>query len=146
MLLKGVPMLRPLVLLATACAASLPAAAGTASSQFAIQVTVAPARERCSGETVNQPSAAVVQVICDSGNFVNIAPGPGTIVGPQSTFFRYYIENVSSFRGGPAGLAGTFLPTDLEAAELQQSVGTVTGLRVVAEAGADNRYELLISF
>lgn len=138
-------MLRPLVL---ACSlAALPAAAGTASSQFFVQVTLAPAAERCAGETLNQPSAAVVQVVCDAGSFVNIAPGPGTVVGPQSTFFRYYIENASSVRTGATAMPAIgSLPQGNAFMELQQSVGTVTGLRVVAESGADNHYELLISF
>jgi hypothetical protein len=145
MLPKGIPMLRP-VILACVLTPVLPTGAGTASSQFSIQVTVAPTAERCSSETHSQTAAAVVQVVCDSGSFVNIAPGPGTIVGPQSTFFRYYIENVSAVRAGATDPAIGLLPQGIAFAELQQSIGTVTGLRVVAESGADNRYELLISF
>lgn len=144
MLPKGKSMLRPLILV---CAlAPVPgASAGTTSSQFLVQVTITPTVERCSGETLSQPAAAVVQVVCDAGSFVNIAPGPGTIVGPQSTFFRYYIENASAIRSGSSPAIGS-LSQDLPSMELQQSVGTLTGLRVVAESGADNRYELLISF
>lgn len=137
-------MFRPLIL---ACSlAALPAAAGTASSQFSVQVTLSPAAERCASETLIQSSAAVVQVVCDTRSFVNIAPGPGTVVGPQSTFFRYYIENASAVRAGTTMPAIGSLPGELTLMELQQRVGTVTGLRVVAESGADNRYELLISF
>lgn len=145
MLPEGTSMLRPLLL---ACVLSpvLPTAAGTTSSQFVVQVTLAPAAERCSSGTHSQSSGAVVQVVCDSASFVNIAPGPGTIVGPQSSFFRYYIENASAVRAGATAPAIGSLPQGIAFAELQQSIGTVTGLRVVAESGADNRYELLISF
>lgn len=144
MLPEGTSMLRLLIL---ACSlAALPAAAGTASSQFSVQVTVAPAAERCASETLSQPSSAVVQVVCNTASFVNIAPGPGTIVGPQSSFFRYYVENVSTIRSDAPIPAIGSLPQGFAFMDLQQSVGTVTGLRVVAESGADNHYELLISF
>jgi len=131
-------MNRLFVFFAAALVAS--AASGTtAKSQLTITVKVAPA-ERCTSQTLEQPSASVVQVVCRSGNFVTIVPAPGNFVGPQSSAYRYYIRNDR--------VMGQFLPTGVQEFQDEEAgVGTVTGLRLVSgSSAADNLFELLISF
>ena len=131
-------MTRLLVFFAAALVGTA-ACGATARSQVTVTVSLAPA-EQCTSETLEQPAASVVQVVCSSGNFVTIVPAPGSLVGPQSSAYRYYIRN--------ARLTGHFLPTGVqEFQDEDPGVGTVTGFRLVSGTSAsDNLFELLISF
>jgi hypothetical protein len=110
--------------------------AGTASSQFAVRLTVSNGG-KCTGETLRQPAEAVVQVVCGStGPFVHIEPPPD--IAPAAFIgraFRY-----------PAAIEG-FVPIATESViSVGTPVATVTEFRMVGDSVRDNHFELLISF
>lgn len=110
--------------------------AATASSQFAVHLTVSNGT-KCSGETLRQPAEAVVQVVCGStGPFVHIEPPPG--IAPAAFIGR-------SFRY-PSAIEG-FVPIATESrTTVDTPVATVTEFRMVGDSVRDNHFELLISF
>jgi len=110
--------------------------AASASGQFAVHLTVSNG-SKCTGETLSQASAAIVQVVCGStGPFVHIEPPPD--VAPAAFIgraFRY-----------PAAIEG-FVPITTESGfSVDTPVATVTEFRVVGDSVRDNHFELLISF
>lgn len=110
--------------------------AASASSQFAVHMTVSNGG-KCSGETLSQPAEAVVQVVCGStGPFVHIEPppeiAPAAFIGRA---FRY-----------PASIEG-FVPVTTESGiRVDTPLATVTEFRMVGDSVRDNHFELLISF
>lgn len=128
-------MTRPLALL-LAVLATQAAWAGSASSQFAVHMTVSNG-SRCTSETLSQPAEAVVQVVCAStGPFVHIEPPPG--VAPAAFIgraFRY-----------PSAIEG-FVPIATESGiSVDTPVATVTEFRMAGDSVRDNHFEVLISF
>ncbi len=124
----------PFVLAALATQAAW---AASASSQFAVHLTVSNGNGKCTGETLSQPAEAVVQVVCGStGPFVHIAPPPD--IAPAAFIgraFRY-----------PTSMEG-FVPLTTETGiRVDTPVATVTEFRVVGDSVRDNHFELLISF
>lgn len=128
-----------LLSLLLAALATQAAWAATASSQFAVRLTVSDGK--CTSETRSAPPAAVVQVVCGStGPFVNIEPVQG---GPLTAFigraFRYPAGATEAIEG--------FVPVATESGISSYApVGTVTEFRVVGDSVRDNHFELLISF
>lgn len=122
-----------------AALAAHPAWAASASSEFAVRLTVSGGT--CTSETLNEPPAAVVQVVCGgAGPFVNIEPAQG---GPFTGFvgqaFRYPVAD-------PPALEGFVPVATASGTTAYAPVGTVTEFRLVGDAVRDNRFELLISF
>ena len=113
--------------------------AATASSQFAVRLTVSSGK--CTGETVSQPAEAVVQVVCGStGPFVNIEPPAG--VAPVAFIGRAFRYPV----GTPEAIEG-FVPVATESGMSGYTpLAMVTEFRVVSDSVRDNHFELLISF
>jgi len=110
--------------------------AATASSQFTVRLTLSNGG-KCTGETLSQPAAAVVQVVCGStGPFVHIEPPPS--VAPAAFIgrtFRY-----------PQPTEGFVPMTTEQGISVGTPVATVTEFRVVGDSVRDNQFELLISF
>jgi len=127
-----------------ACAAA-PCAAGTGSSQFAVNIslsttadggsgTAPPASGICISQSASEQTGAIVRVVCQTGQFVSISPQPGgRFVDTHGGAYAYYFGPLSS---GPieVGEWGT-----------GDSLGTVASLRVYAGEGA-GVLNMLVSF
>jgi hypothetical protein len=125
----------------TALGASTVACAGTATSQFAVRLEVRQP-QTCINQALSEQTGALVQVVCQSGDFVRIDPDPRRpFVGTHGGAFRY-----AFMAAGAAGLAPATLDGLASDATLYAGSGTVTGLHVYNERGDDEQLEILITY
>ncbi|MEP7155539.1 MAG: hypothetical protein ABI905_07180 [Betaproteobacteria bacterium] len=118
-------------------AMSFLAIAGTGSAAFGVHIDLTKTRSSgiCISETLSAGTGATVYVVCDSGQFVDIAPTPGRpFTGVHGGAYRYRFSSA-----GYEGQAG-------DAADPFIGAATVTAMRVYHADGNDGRLEMLVSF
>lgn len=117
---------------------------GSAADQpvhFSVRLLTTRAAEKCTSEALGRAATAVVQVVCNSGNFVRIDPAPGrAFVGSSQGTFRYMVGS-----GGNPGEFAT-IATEYGGNSSTAAVATVAGFSIAGNSTTDNQFELLISF
>ena len=117
------------------------AAAGASSGTFTVEIKLinsggADANGTCVSQSLSEQTNALVQVVCQTGQFVSIAPLPGkAFLGTHGGAFRYTL--------GAGRLSTTQLSGE---ASPYMGAGTVTALRIYNANGADGPLEMLVSF
>ena len=114
--------------------ASVACWAGASSAALNVKITLARSSGLCVSESLSAGTGALVQVVCETGQFVDISPVPGRpFAGVHGGAYR--------FRIGAAGYAQSSDATDPFV-----GAGTVTALRVYHADGSDGPLEMLVSF
>ncbi len=113
--------------------------AGSTSRSFGVSINLYSAVSNDSGVCISEAFSAAtnadVQVVCQSGQFVDISPHPGRpFLGVHGSAFRYY------FRDGFPRLLNQDNP------ELFASGGTFTTLHISNVNAQDGPLEMLVSF
>jgi hypothetical protein len=90
----------------------------------------------CVSQALSSATGAMVRVVCRSGQFVSIEPGPGTaFLGVHGGTFRYYFANAVPehlrYLGSDAPWVGP---------------GTVTSIRINYPEGLDGLVEMQVGF
>ena len=112
--------------------------AGNTSGAFSVTVSVSAAGSSptlpagvCLSQSLSQESGAIVTVVCNSGQFVNISPIPGArFVGTHGGAYTYSFG--SSFGSG--------------AGDLGAGTGSIASFRVFGVTESEGRLDLLVSF
>lgn len=116
-----------------------PGMAGQASGQFNVQIKLnqqETAPGVCISQTLSEQTSALVQVACQTGQFVSITPIPGRpFLGTHGGAFRYGF-NGNNVSGGSMFNAGN----------PYIGAGTITALRIYNADGSDGPLEMLVSF
>lgn len=90
----------------------------------------------CVSKTLSEQTNALVQVVCETGQFVSITPLPGKpFLGTHGGAFRY------SFNGNKLSGGSLF-----SAGGPNIGAGTVTALHIYNANGSDGPLEMLVSF
>ena len=109
--------------------------AGANSANLNVNITLARNSGLCVSESLSAATGATVQVVCQSGQFVDISPTPGRpFAGVHGGAYRFHIGLGSGY--GPA----------IDPDNPWVGAGTVTALRVYHADGVDGPLELLVSF
>lgn len=135
-------MMAGLVVATALMVASTGCWAGSANALFSVEVILSSASGGalppgiCISQTLSEKTNATVQVACNSGQFVSIAPRPGSrFIGTHGGAYRYKLD-AGRFHGLiPSGEPFPFAGN-----------GTITALRIYNTDGNDGPLELLVSF
>jgi hypothetical protein len=114
----------------------LPAAAGTATGAFNVNITLNRGSNLCTSSTLSQQTNATVTVVCSTGQFVSIESVPNrSFAGTHGGAHRFvFATNTVS----PAVWTGD--------SDLFMGTGTITSLRVLNLNAYQDRLEMLVSF
>lgn len=117
-------------------------AAGSANAGFSVEITLNGASGGvlppgiCISQTLSEKTNAIVQVACNSGQFVSIAARPGSrFLGTHGGAYRYKLDAGRFLGLIPSGEPFAFVGN-----------GTITALRIYNTDGNDGPLELLVSF
>ncbi|MBL8524274.1 MAG: hypothetical protein JNN20_11335 [Betaproteobacteria bacterium] len=133
--MRRVALIGGLLLASASCLAS------NSSSSFGVNIALAArgggsdSSGICVSETLSAETNAQVQVVCRTGQFVDIQPVPGRpFAGVHGGAFRFHFSN------------GSLQGVSPDTADMFSGVGTVTGMRIYHADGRDGPLELLVSF
>lgn len=131
-------MFRKVALCVGMLASATPGMAGQAGGQFNVQIKLnqqGTAPGVCISQSLSEQTNALVQVACQTGQFVSITPYPGKpFLGTHGGAFRYHFSG-NNVSGGM-----------LDAGKPYIGAGTITALRIYNANGSDELLEMLVSF
>jgi hypothetical protein len=129
--------LLPLLLALAATAFSPTAKALGQAAEFKVVISLNILENgRCVSQTWSAKAQAMVQVVCSTGQFVDIEPTQGKpFTGTHGSAYRYHLTTNSL----PAGALVTNADPHLGS-------GTITALRIYNVNGEDGPLEMLVSF
>lgn len=126
----------PLLALTLVAGAGAALALGSAA-EFSVQINLNILQGgRCVHKTLSQQTQGLVQVVCDTGEFVAIEPFPGKpFLGTHGAASRFHIPMHVTSPGILATKSDPYF-----------GAGTITALRIYNVHGEDGRVEMLVSF
>ncbi|MBL8521194.1 MAG: hypothetical protein JNK75_11025 [Betaproteobacteria bacterium] len=108
--------------------------AGSTSGTFKVNIDLKRSGGICVSQALSASTNALVRVVCQNGQFVDIAPQPGRpFAGVHGGAFRFFFSGIDGLTGltGSGELAG---------------LGTITALRIYRLDDDDGPLEMLVSF
>jgi hypothetical protein len=109
------------------------ALAGSAGASFAVHIRLDSAGV-CISEALSEETNALVNVTCNSGQFVSISPAANKpFVGTHGGAFRFYFDAQDRL-----AMAPQVFP--------YSGTGTITALRIYNADGQDGSLEMMVTF